>query len=275
MIRWPWMALLLMAPGVALAAPKPADADRHVRSIPYEPHQVVRLRTAPRRATELAFDPQETIAHVALGESATWDVAVAGSMLFLKPKPGARETNLIVTTSGARGERTYVFELTLLTRVRSRAATSDYVVRLTDPAAGKTAAQVALQAARSALEAKVTALRLDRGVIEGPRNLAYLAQGVGELQPSEVSDNGRFTVLRFAGGQQIPAISTVDAAGQEAPARFNVRGEFVVVEGAWPGLRLRKGREVTCLTNKAWRPARLPGLTASPDLKRTDQGASS
>ena len=272
--RAPLMAILVLAaPGAALA--RPSHHDAHIRSVTYDPGQVVRIRTAAHRATEVALGPNQTIEHVAVGDPGAWEVAVAGGLLFLKPKPGAEETNLIVTTSGPAGERTYTFELTAPGAQRRGQGPSDYVVRVGDPAAAAEATQTALAAAHRALEAKITELRLDHGVLEGPRNLAYWAQGLSDLQPAEVSDNGRFTVLRFAGAQAIPAINTVDASGHEALARFDVRGEFVIVQGAWPGLRLRRGHDVLCLTNAAYRPdaPRPGGLTASPQVRRTDKEA--
>lgn len=270
---WALTAGLLAICDAATAAPR-GHAAPQVRTLAYDPSQVALIRTAPRRATELEFEAESAIDHVALGETAGWDVAVAGSRLFLKPKAGAHQTNLIVTTSGAGGSRTYAFELSL-GGARRGPARADYVVRIEDQRASKEQTKSALAAARSALEAKIVQLRLERGALEGPRNLAYAAQGSAELQPSEVSDNGRFTVLRFPGGQPIPAVSTVDAAGREALARFSVRGEFVVVEGAWPGLRLRKGGEVTCLTNLGFQPGvgGAPSRTASPDVRRTDKAS--
>src|SRR3546814_1423791 len=68
---------------------------------------------------------------------------------------------------------------------------------------------------------------LDIGVLEGTRNLNYKVQGSSELQPSEVSDNGQFTVMRFPNQREIPAIFTVNPAGSEATASFDVRDEFV------------------------------------------------
>jgi type IV secretion system protein VirB9 len=80
-------------------------------------------------------------------------------------------------------------------------------------------------------------------------------------------------VLRFPGVQPLPAIYTVDAQGQEALAAFDVRGEFVVVHGTAPSLRLRRGRAVLCITNDAWRPtgADTGTRTAAPDVVRTDK----
>jgi type IV secretion system protein VirB9 len=61
--------------------------------------------------------------HVALGDTVSWEVAVAGHILFLKPRERAGPTNLIVTTSRGGELRSYAFELTAAA-FTSRAATA-------------------------------------------------------------------------------------------------------------------------------------------------------
>jgi type IV secretion system protein VirB9 len=90
---------------------------------------------------------------------------------------------------------------------------------------------------------------LDLGVLEGKRNLAYTVQGSSEIQPSEVTDNGQFTVLRFPNQREIPAIFTINPDGSEATASFDVRDEFVVIHGVFRQLRLRRGKVVLCIYN--------------------------
>src|SRR3546814_3925247 len=47
-----------------------------------------------------------------------------------------------------------------------------------------------------ALERGAVKSALDIGVLEGTRNADYIMQGSTAIQPSEVSDNGQFTVMR-------------------------------------------------------------------------------
>jgi type IV secretion system protein VirB9 len=268
------LSLSTGVPALALEVPRSGAADGRIKTVDYDPAQVVRVVGVARTATQVVFAPDETVQHVALGDSAAWQVAADHNVLFLKPKAKGAATDLIVTTDRAGATRSYVFEL--VTRPRAAAAGGYFVLRFRYPADEAARAAAALDAASAALERRVTELKLERGALEGPRNLAYAVQGPADLQPSEISDNGRFTVLRFPGAQALPAIYTVSAAGTEALAAFDVRGEFVVVHGVSPGLRLRRGREVLCVTNGAWRAAGSPAgsLTAAPDVTRTDQGSS-
>ena len=152
--------------------------------------------------------------------------------------PRIWRTTRCTTQVQSGAERNYTFELT--TEVKPRAE-SLYVLRFRYPSDLKTAAAAMLSVEEQALQAKLTALKLERGVVEGVRNLAYTVQGATPLQPSEVSDNGRFTVMRFPAGQPIPAVYEVTADGTESLVPFDVRGEFVVVHDTARQFRLRRG----------------------------------
>lgn len=266
------LGVLAAHPALALQAPRGGHADVRVKTVDYDPAQVVLVTAALRTATQILFAPEETIAHVALGDGAAWDVAAEKNILFLKPKAKSGPTNLIVTTDRGAETRSYLFQLALRTRARGRQG--DYALRFRYPSDDRGRARAVVGAAQAALERRVIELKLERGAVEGPRNLAYSLQGPAALAPAEVSDNGRFTVLRFPGAQPLPAIYTVGTDGAEALAAFDVRGDILVVHGTAPGLRLRRGRQVLCITNDAWRPYGAPTgtHTAAPDIVRTEQG---
>ncbi|WP_340644177.1 TrbG/VirB9 family P-type conjugative transfer protein [Phenylobacterium sp.] len=244
--------LMLNAPA-ALAAqtPTPGAADPRVSYVDYDPWQVVKLSGALRTALQVQFAPDETIANVAVGDSSGWEVAADGASLFLKPKAPGDPTNLIVTTRKGAEMRHYAFALTAAPQARP---SSPFVIvfRYPEDERAHLAASLAAQVRRS--QARLIDLELENAVLEGTRNLTYQAQGASSLQPSEVSDNGRFTVLRFAANQALPAIYQVDARGTESLASFDVRGEFVVLHAVAPQWRLRRGREVLCLYNEAFEP---------------------
>jgi type IV secretion system protein VirB9 len=269
-------SLLLAAhavPAAAVEVPRPGPADPRIKMVDYDPHQVVRIVGVFRTATQILFSPEETILHVALGDTSGWEVAPEENVLFAKPKAVRAPTNLIVTTRSSAGvSRHYTFELATRSGATSRAAPDTFfVVQFRYPDAEKAALQQALSAEARALEARIVQLKLDRGVLEGARNLAYDLQGSTAIAPSEVTDNGRFTVLRFPGAQAMPAVYAVSPDGSEALVPFDVRGEFLVVHQIAAQLRLRKGREAVCVFNTAYRPVGAPTgtATASPDVDRT------
>jgi type IV secretion system protein VirB9 len=264
-------------PALALATPAPGRADPRIRTVDYDPLQVVRVVGVFRTATQILFGPNETILHVAVGDMTGWDVVAERNILFMKPKERRGPTNLIATTSLPGGEtRNYTFELTTRDGPSSTSAPDTFfVVRFRYPADEKAALVAVIAAEETALRQKVVELKLDRGVIEGRRNFAYEVEGPASLQPSEVSDNGGFTVMRFPAGQAIPAIYTVTPDGTESLVPFDVRGEFVVIHATGRLFRLRRGREVLCIYNTANDPygVNLGTHTASPEVDRADKGA--
>ncbi len=259
-------------PAWAIETPRPGAADPRIKTVDYDPMQVVRIVGVFRTATQIILSEDETIQHVALGDTTGWDVAAEKNILFAKPKAPRKPTNLIVTTTTGGETRNYTFELSTRAGATSRNAPDTFfVVRFRYLAQERAQLVKALTAAEAALEQKIVQLKLDRGVVEGTRNLAYEVQGSGAIAPSEISDNGRFTVLRFPGAQAVPAIYTVTPDGSESLVPFDVRGEFLVIHQTAPVFRLRRGREVLCIFNQAYAPygVNLGTNTASPDVDRT------
>lgn len=269
------IGLASASPSLAVEIPRAGPADPRIKTIDYDPQQVVRIVGAFRTATQIRFATTETILHVALGDTSGWEVAPEANILFAKPTTVRPPTNLIVTTKTAAGDlRHYTFELATRAGATGRSAPDTFfVVQFRYPQDEKRSLENVLSAQAQALEARVVQLKLERAVLEGPRNLAYERQGSAEIAPTEISDNGRFTVLRFPGAQPVPAIYAVSPDGSEALVPFDVRGEFLVVHQVAGQLRLRKGREVVCLFNLAYAPAGRPTgtATAAPDVDRTLQ----
>jgi type IV secretion system protein VirB9 len=273
------LALLCAAPAAhALDVPRAGPSDPRIKVVDYDPWAVVKVTGVFRTATQIVFGEDETILHVAVGDASGWEVAAEKNILFVKPKATRGPTNLIVTTGRGATTRTYTFELSTRAGPAGR-QTADTVfgLRFRYPADETAKAASVATAEAAALERRVVDLKLDRAVLEGRRNLAYEVQGAAGLQPSEVSDNGRFTVLRFPANQPTPTLYEVGADQAESLVPFDVRGEYVVVHAVARQLRLRRGREVLCIFNDAFEPyGRNPDTgTAASDVIRTDKGAPS
>lgn len=253
--------ILLLATAISTVAAAPALAqtpaqhgpDARIREVAYTDGNVIQIRSAFRTATQIEFAPGEVIKFVAMGDTVSWEVAPADNSLFVKPRERAGATNLIVVTDFQGAKRNYTFELSAVATARSRG--TFFKVRLRYPEYEAAQARLAQQRAQlaAALAAQNGAIKaaLDIGVLEGTRNLNYKVQGSSELQPSEVSDNGQFTVMRFPNQREIPAIFTVNPDGSEATASFDVRDEFVVVHGVYKEMRLRRGKVVLCIYNES------------------------
>ena len=190
-----------LASGVALAeqTPRQLGPDQRIREVNYTDGNVIQIRSGFRTATQIEFAPGEVIKFVAMGDTVSWEVAPADNSLFVKPRERAGVTNLIVVTEFQGTKRNYTFELTAV--ANARAPGTFFKVRLRYPEYEAQQRAIATQEAqlRAALAAQNGAIKvaLDLGVLEGKRNLNYKVEGASALQPSEVSDNGQFTVMRF------------------------------------------------------------------------------
>lgn len=251
--------LLAATIGAVSAAPTLAQTpiqrgpDARIREVNYTDGNVIQIRSAFRTATQIEFAPGEIIKFVAMGDTVSWEVAPADNSLFVKPRERAAATNLIVVTDFQGTKRNYTFELSTVATARS--PNTFFKVRLRYPEFDAAQARLVQQHAQLAavLAAQNGAIKaaLDIGVLEGTRNLNYKVQGATELQPSEVTDNGQFTVMRFPNQREIPAIFTVNPDGSEATAPFDVRDEFVVIHGVYKEIRLRRGKVVLCIYNES------------------------
>lgn len=266
-------AVLGCAPtAFAVDVPKAGKSDPRVKWVNYDPWQVYRVVGTFRTATQIVFDPREEIQHVALGDTVSWEVAAETNILFIKPREKGTATNLIVTTRRGSELRNYTFELGIRSGPITAASADTYFqVRFRYPDDERAALARTISGQAAAIENARTGLMLDHAVIEGPRNLNYTVQGSSRIQPSEVSDNGQFTVLRFPANQELPSFFMTLPDGSESQVPFDVRDEFVVLHTVASKLVLRRGREVLCIFNEAVMPYGVTHGTgtASANVDRT------
>jgi type IV secretion system protein VirB9 len=264
---------LVSAPPAKPALPPaaPAKTDPRIIGLTYDPGRIYKLAGGLRTALQVIFGPGEAIQQVALGDSSGWEVAAAGNVLFLKPLVRKPPTNMIVTTRIDGVLRHYAFDLAV-----SVGRGGPMQVRFHDPRSEAVRLQGAIDQRAHDVQQLILKLKLQRAALEGPRNLAYVLKGPEDLAPSEVTDNGRFTLLRFPGAQAMPAVYAIGADGAASLVAFDVRGEFLVVHGVYRALRLRRGASQVCVFNQAFDPRGygLPTGAAAPDVRRTDIGGS-
>ena len=248
--------MIAASPLAASETPHPTAQDSRIRQVIYSEGQVFRIVGVFRSATQIVFSANERVEHVALGDTVSWEVAPAENSLFIKPRELAGATNLIVMTRSSAGIRNYTFELSAR-RGGIGARTPDTFFKIAfrypreDAAAAQAAATQAAYTQAVALQSGAIRSALDLGVLEGRRNLKYSVQGSSAIQPSEITDNGQFTALRFPNRQELPAFFAVNPDGSESIVPFDVRDEFVVIHGVFGQLRLRRGKEVLCVFNEA------------------------
>lgn len=262
------LSFSLAGPVLALQQPSPGQHDARVRTVTYDPTNVVRVNGVIRASTQVMFSDDEEVAHVAIGDSVAWEVAPAGSILFLKPRENYPPTNLQVVTTRADGrKRSYQFELSI---AETTLADSYFVVRFAYPGDEIERRRTEAAARSAEREGALIDQTFDLHHAFGARNWRFSAQGSVDLEPEAVFDDGKETTFRFAGNREVPAIYLINSDGSESLVPKDVRGELVVVHATAREFRLRKGNVVLCVFNEAFDPVGInPGTnTTSPSVER-------
>lgn len=232
-------AMALAATAAAAAVqPAPDDADTRIRSVMFDPAQVVEVTGHMGYQMMIEFAPGERIENVSIGDSLAWQVTPnrAADLLFVKPLEKDAVTNMAVVTDLRR----YNFQLTSRQAVGPRDPRLVYGVRFDYPPPPPSLA--AEPAPPTLPEQKA-------------RNTAYTYTGDTSLTPRAVFDDGGSTYFLFADAGETPAIFSVDAAGAESVVNFTLREGHVMVDQIAPAFVLRRGKQAMTLHNDAWRPA--------------------
>lgn len=242
----------------AVEYPVSGRRDSRVKSLAYDPINVVSIVGVMRSVSEVTFAPTETITRVAIGDSIAWEVVPADNILFLKPRVPNPPTNMVVVTKRSDGSfRSYNFQLSIRggedsdMSARRRDVYFSVVFRYpADEAAER--AKVA-EAEGTEAQRAFARDRLSESGLQGLINYSYTAEGSSELEPSAVFDNGQVTTLIFPQNQAIPAIFTVLPDKSESRIDYTVgeHGE-VSVHGIAKELRLRRGAATTSIYNRAY-----------------------
>ena len=246
------MTRFLLLPGIAFAcalgfatvataevAPASMGADARVRSVLYNPVDVIRLDTHLRVNTAIELGAGERIDSVLLGDSEAFEVEVLSNRTTVSVKPliAGAETNMTIYT----GRRTISLSIS---EGRSRNPTYRLVLRYPETGTSGTA--------RSTVAA-------------GSRDIGYAWSGDETLKPVHIWNDGQATYFAFAPGLR-PSIFGVDATGREVTLNSGTRGSIVRVSGLRSAYSIRIGTQVLCIERVDG------GVTTDPALLAKLQG---
>lgn len=226
-------ALLAANPSAAAVKPAPGVTDPRIRTVAYDPDEVIELAATLGYQLTIEFAADERIENVAIGDSLGWQVTPnrRANLLFLKPLDPSTRTNMSVITSLRR----YNFALSART---AKAAGRDVVFGLRfdipEPAPVFVAPPPAPQPPQVV-------------------NSAYSYSGSKLLVPARVFDDGGATYFEFGPLAEYPAIFTIDEAKAESLTNVTHRDGLLVVDELAPRFALRRGEEVTWIVNEAYR----------------------
>jgi len=238
MIRTALLSVVLVTtalPAWAEQVPRPGPADTRVRTVVYQPQNVVGVDSSYGTATMVVLGESEKIETIAVGDSLGWRVEPnkRGNIILIKPVERAVATNMHVVTD----RRHYTFVL----RSNDRPAEDQvYRVQFRYPDE-ETEARLIGAARRAAGNPNSKAFRWENA------NLDYGYKGSEFAKPARVFDDGVKTWFRFHG--EVPAIFIVDRDRKESLVNHRREGEFIVVDKINYQWTLRNGDEVTCVFN--------------------------
>ena len=228
-------SLAAVAPSFAEVAPASMGADARVRSVLYNPVDVIRLDTHLRVNTAIELGAGERIDSVLLGDSEAFEVEVLSNRttVSIKPVIAGAETNMTIYT----GRRAITLAIS---EGQGRNATYRLVLRYPETNTSRTT--------RS-------------GAPAGSRDIGYAWSGKKSLKPVHIWNDGQATYFAFAPGLR-PSIFGVNATGREVTLNSATRGSIIRVAGIREAYSIRIGTEVLCIERAVGGVTNDPGLIA-------------
>jgi type IV secretion system protein VirB9 len=275
------LALLLGVAAInahALDVPRPGQYDYRVKSVDYNPADVVKVVAHFGYQVDIVLQEGEFVVPkgVYMGDTDAWQFGTLANHMFVKPKEEGGQTNMTVITN----RRTYSFYLSSHWSKKNAPGSNDMYFQVNFRYPADEAAKAAADAARvaSAASAAAAKARLDAKLAEKPegRNWNYWVQGSDAIAPDSAYDDGRFTFLTFRGNRDIPAIFLVNEDGSESLVNRHVEGDKVVIQSLSKKFVLRKGNSVACVFNESFDPIGTENKTGTtiPGVERVIKGDS-
>lgn len=240
----------------AEVTPPVGPGDARIRTVAYDPTQVIRLDGYVGYHVHLEFAPGETFVNLGSGDTAGIEVGAEGNHLFLKPKEARVATNLTILTN----RRVYAIDYHVWRKPADVPTDAIvYSLRFTYPDE----------------KPVVVAPEPTLGSSSGrPVNADYWFCGDRSLRPVRATDDGVQTRLVFAARAEFPAVFVKNDDGTESLVNSSVEQDQLVLHRVAPTFVLRRGNLVGCVTNRSFSGggARLPTGTVSETVERMTVG---
>ena len=250
------LAVSLLATTVqAEITPPPGQRDPRIRTVTYDPNEVIRLDGYVGYHVHLEFAPGESFVNLSAGDTGGLEVGSEGNHLFLKPKDTHVATNLTILTN-------------------KRVYTLDYHVGA-KPAKGGNDAVVYLLRFTYPMDVPVLVPPEPLLTSQGRAiNSDYWFCGSSSLRPLRATDDGVQTRLIFPARAELPAVFVRNDDGSESLVNYSVEADQLVLHRVAANYVLRRGRLVGCISNHGYTGGgeRLPTGTISETVERTTVG---
>lgn len=250
----------------ALQEPSSSEYDSRLKSVSYNPDDVVKVDSVLGVQTHIIIDPSEKYITHAWGDPDAWSFSHKLNHYFIKPKDAMSDTNLTIVTD----KREYNFDVRFYDEPYDKKGKTSFDKRMTFRIKFRYP-EIEAAIARKKAEQE----RLEKQTKEVRRvgyNINYSMNGdVSSIAPMNVWDDGIFTYIKFGPGQEIPVVFYVGDDGEESIVGQHSAGankEIVVMHRVGGKWYLRLGKKVVGLYNNSVKRVEADSGAYSPSVER-------
>lgn len=271
-----------LSSGTAFALNEKANSpyDYRIKSVVYNPLDVVEVDAVVGLATHIEVAPDETYVTHVFGNTGAWTFTHKDNNFFIRPMAELSDTNLTIITN----KRKYYVLLRYIGTNTVKRPDGQLEERFIKTPWTMRKATVGLlykfpfedmKAANKKLEQRRIKEALS-GMHSGPKNLDYLMSDNPEsrsIQPTNIYDDYRFTYFVFPANAELPALYVIGSDGKESTVNASPAGKnnnVLVAQTTAKEWRIRYGDRVIGVVNNGFNPSlgANPNGTASPEVKR-------
>jgi len=275
---------LSASPVMALNEKSNSPYDYRIKTVVYNPMDVVELDGVVGLQTHIQFAPDEVYVTHNFGLADGWALTYKDNNVFIKPTDELSDTNLTVVTN----KRVYYFLLRYIGTNEVKGADGKVTETFIKTPWSMRKATVGviykypfedMKAANKKLEERRVREALAKAS-NGPFNIAYTRSDEAasvDIRPAHIWDDFSATYFEFPPNATMPNIYVIGADGKETIPPTHVEGEYsniIVAETTAREWRVRLGDRVVGVVNGGYNPALGASKTGtkSPEVKRVLKG---
>lgn len=231
----------------------PTTIDSRIKTIVYNPNEVVELTFHYGFQSFIEIEEDEQIKIISLGESFPWKITPVGKRIFIRPIQINANTNMTIITS----KRTYMFQLKSDSYEGKGDEELIYSVRFFYPdesvklpnAGGLKYSDFTNLGDKSQDELDSVLNNFKKGTI---LNFDYsMTTKSKKIKLLKAFDDGINTYFEFSDKINIPAIYVVNVNGEETNVKYIFDGPYVVVTGVHMQFSMRILDDILCIFNNS------------------------
>ena len=214
---------------VATQLPQSLSSDPRMKTVVYQPDNVVTLHGTPLVNSQIILGQKESVIDIQCGDLAAWSMTVVKAtpnVVNIKPNLSASNTDMTITTINDR-QQVRRYTLHLVVGKSSSAVATTFSIRYVE--------SPEVPSSSSFHSGSRSPVLLDHDF-----HWDYLFHGCRDIVPLRVFDDGRFTYFMLQDHQPTPAFFAVtDKLGRETLLNMRHEGDYWIALQTAPQFTLR------------------------------------